>query len=119
MAKFLGRLFTLAAVAGAAAAAVSYYRQYHDFHKDLEEEFHDFEDEADDTVTEADFAEDGEPEKEDAPDRSYVTLNADKDEFTLAAKDTLEAAKGMATSAGAARSSPRISAKATTSQETP
>ena len=106
MAKFLGRLFTLAAVAGAAAAAVSYYRQYHDFHKDLEEEFHDFEDEADDTVTEADFAEDGESEKEDAPDRSYVTLNADKDEFTLAAKDTLEAAKG-------------IFAKATTSQETP
>ena len=101
MAKLLGRLFTLAAVAGAAAAAVSYYRQYHDFHKDLEEEFHDFEDEDAETVTEADFEEESKPQADEAADRSYVTLNADKDEFTVAAKDTLEAAKGMATSAGA------------------
>jgi len=86
MGRKLGHFIAFAALAGVAAAAVSYYRQYSDFHKDLEEDFHEFEDE-DDTVKAA------------APNRNYVSLNADKDEFTVAAKGTLQAAKGMASSA--------------------
>jgi hypothetical protein len=90
MAKTLRRLLRLAAVAGVAAAALSYYRQYRDFHKDLDEEFKSFEDESEDP---------DEDRRAQTVSRSYVSLNASKDEFTVAAKDTFEAAKGMASSA--------------------
>lgn len=89
MAKLLGRLARLALVAGAAAAAVSYYRQYSEFHRDLDEEFHDYEEDG-----ESDHA----PHTE-TPNRNYVSLNANRGEFTAAAQNTLEAAKGMVTSA--------------------
>ena len=89
MAKLLGRLARLALVAGAAAAAVSYYRQYSEFPHDLDEEFHDYEEDG-----ESDHA----PHTE-TPNRNYVSLNANRGEFTAAAQNTLEAAKGMVTSA--------------------
>ena len=89
MAKLLGRLARLALVAGAAAAAVSYYRQYSEFHRDLDEEFHDYEEDG-----ESDHASHTE-----TPNRNYVSLNANRGEFTAAAQNTLEAAKGMVTSA--------------------
>lgn len=89
MARLFGKLARLALVAGAAAAAVSYYRQYSEFHRDLDEEFHDYEEDG-----ESDHA----PHAE-APNRNYVSLNANRGEFTAAAQNTLEAAKGMVTSA--------------------
>ena len=94
----LGKLVTLIAVAGGAAAAASYYKQYQEFHKDLDEEFHDFEDEAESGAEEP-VGEEAESVEESAPERSYTSLNAKKEEFTEAARDTLEAAKGMGRSA--------------------
>ena len=94
----LSKLVTLIAVAGGAAAAASYYKQYQEFHKDLDEEFHDFEDEAE-AGAEEPVGEEAESVEESAPERSYTSLNAKKEEFTEAARDTLEAAKGMGRSA--------------------
>ena len=90
MGKKLGKLFGLAVITGVAAAAVSYYRQYRDFHKDLDAEFHDYENDTEDSFPKQSAS---------ASNRNYVSLNANKDEFTVAAKDTFEAAKGMASSA--------------------
>ena len=89
MAKLFGRLARLALVAGAAAAAVSYYRQYTEFHRDLDAEFHDYE-EGEEGASTAHTA---------TPNRNYVSLNAKRDEFTAAAQNTFEAAKGMVSSA--------------------
>ena len=89
MAKLFGKLARLALVAGAAAAAVSYYRQYTEFHRDLDEEFHDYE-EGEEGASTAHTA---------TPNRNYVSLNAKRDEFTAAAQNTFEAAKGMVSSA--------------------
>ena len=87
MGKHVGKWVALAAIAGAAAAGVSYLIKYKSFHKELEEDFHDFEDE------------DGEPAQEPAesPDsrRKYVSLNSDKDELVVAAKDMMNAAKDI------------------------
>ena len=94
----LSKLITLFAVAGGAAALASYYKQYQEFHKDLDEEFHDFEDDAETGAGEP-AGDEPEPVEKSAPDRSYTSLNASKEEFTEAAKDTFEAAKGMANSA--------------------
>ena len=94
----LSKLITLFAVAGGAAALASYYKQYQEFHKDLDEEFHDFEDDAETGAGEP-AGDETEPGEKSAPDRSYTSLNASKEEFTEAAKDTFEAAKGMANSA--------------------
>ena len=94
----LSKLITLFAVAGGAAALASYYKQYQEFHKDLDEEFHDFEDDAETGAGEP-AGDETEPVEKSAPDRSYTSLNASKEEFTEAAKDTFEAAKGMANSA--------------------
>ena len=89
MAKLFGRLARLALVAGAAAAAVSYYRQYTEFHRDLDEEFHDYEE----------GEEGAHAAHTETPNRNYVSLNANRGEFTAAAQNTFEAAKGMVTSA--------------------
>lgn len=89
MAKLFGKLARLALVAGAAAAAVSYYRQYTEFHRDLDEEFHDYEEGEEGAHT----------AHTETPNRNYVSLNANRGEFTAAAQNTFEAAKGMVTSA--------------------
>lgn len=84
-----GRLLAITAISSAVAAGITYILQYHSFHKELEKEFHNFEgeeEEAQGTVSTV-------------PDRKYVALNADKDEFIVAAKETANAAKGMAVAA--------------------
>lgn len=90
--KGVGKFIALASVAGAAAAGISYLTKYRSFHKELQKDFRDFEEE--DDLFEDD--EDVQPVK----DRTYVSLNASKDEFLVAASDMVDAARGMA---GAAR----------------
>ncbi len=83
--KYLGRLLTFAAVAGAAAAGISYFLQYKSFHKELDEDFHDFEDDFDDF----DHAE--EEKKEPGAQRSYVSLTPEKQDPAHAEADDAEA----------------------------
>lgn len=84
--KGFGQIFAIATLGGLVAAGISYVLQYKSFHKELEEEFHHFEEE--------------EPIKDTVvPDRKYVALNAKKDEFVVAAKETANVAMGMASSA--------------------
>jgi len=85
MANKLGKFMIFATIAGAFAAGVSYMKQYHDFHKDLDKDFRDFED--------SDL---NEAPSDSTMNRKYVSLSSDKDEFIVAAKDTVVAAKGMA-----------------------
>lgn len=75
MAKRLGKLIVLAAVAGAVAAGVSYVLQYKSFHKELDEDFHEFEDDFDDF----DDDEEEKDEKEEASaKRNYVSINPEQ-----------------------------------------
>ncbi|MEY8337456.1 hypothetical protein AALB16_05375 [Lachnospiraceae bacterium 62-35] len=87
MGKHVGRWVALAALAGAAAVGISYFAKYKSFHKELEEDFHDFE-EGDEDGTESSF-------RESASKRKYVSLNSNKDEFMVAAKDMMSAAKDI------------------------
>lgn len=81
--KVFGKLVLLTAAAGAAAAGISYLKKYQSFNKELDEDFHDFEDE-------------DAPIADSTMNRNYVSLNADKDEFLVAAGDMLNAAKDVA-----------------------
>ena len=68
-----GRLLAITAVSSAVAAGITYILQYHSFHKELEKEFHNFEGEE----------EVAQSKVSNVPDRKYVALNADKDEFIV------------------------------------
>lgn len=84
--KGWGQIFAIATLGGLVAAGISYILQYKSFHKELEEEFLNFEEE----LPKEEFVK---------TDRNYVALNASRDEFVVAAKETAHAAKGMASAA--------------------
>lgn len=84
MASFKKFIF-LASVAGVTVAGVSYALKYRKYQKELEGEFTEFD--KDDTKNNS------------SNDRKYTALKATTDEFVLAAKDTANGAKGMASAA--------------------
>lgn len=84
MASFKKFIF-LASVAGAAVAGLSYALKYRKYQKELEGEFTEFD--KDDNKNNS------------SNDRKYTALKATTDEFVLAAKDTANGAKGMASAA--------------------
>lgn len=84
-----GKFVALATIAGAVAAGISYFTKYKSFHKELEENFHDFEDDGNDDISKIDST----------MNRNYVSLNASKDEFKVAASDMADAAKDAANAA--------------------
>ena len=84
-----GKFVALATIAGAVAAGISYFTKYKSFHKELEENFHDFEDDGNDDISKIDST----------MNRSYVSLNANKDELKTAASDMADAAKDAAVAA--------------------
>lgn len=91
--KGFGKFIAAAAAIGAVAAGISYFTRYKSFHKELEEDFHTFEDDDDDeTLSESDT-------RPTPAERTYVSLNAGKDEFKEAAKDAKEAVADMAEAA--------------------
>ncbi len=103
MAKKLGKVVALAAVAGAAAAGITYLKKA----RALDEELGGATDgeSMGEEATEEDFVEEeekaeGKNKEADSPktsrDRNYVSLKANKDEFLVAAGDMLNAAKDVA-----------------------
>lgn len=84
-----GKFVAFAAIAGAIAAGISYFTKYKSFHKELDENFHDFEDDNLDDISKIDST----------MNRNYVSLNASKDEFKIAASDMADAAKDAANAA--------------------
>ena len=85
MASFKKFVF-LASVAGAAVAGLSYALKYRSYQKELEGEFKEFD-------------RDNKLKNDACVNRKYTALKATTDEFVLAAKDTANSAKGMATAA--------------------
>lgn len=92
----LGGLIGAALAIGAALIGYEYYKENKASKKDLEQDFQDCEGDID-----AEFKENADEEagsfetKEANPNKKYTSLNANKDQFVAAAKNTLEAAKGM------------------------
>ncbi len=87
--KSLGKTLALVGLGVVATAVVSYIIKYKEFENELDDDFLEFEDDVDeeDVVDNKNY------------DRNYIALNADKDSFVLAAKDTASAAMGMASAA--------------------
>ncbi len=87
--KSLGKTLALVGLGVVATAVLSYIIKYKEFENELDDDFLEFEDDID----EADIVDNKNY------DRNYIALNADKDSFVLAAKDTANAAMGMASAA--------------------
>lgn len=87
-----GKFVAFATISGLVAAGVSYFVKYKSFHDELDEDFHDFEGEDDEF--------DGElPHASEAAERTYVSLNDQKEKAMDMAADAVEKAKDMADTA--------------------
>ena len=84
----LGKLFGLALVAGAVYAGYSLYKQYLTEEDGLSDDFDDFD-------YDTEFDDDDFSEKRTEKSGKYPELEENKNEFLDAAKETLDAAKGM------------------------